>query len=66
MTIVLNGSERDVRDGMTVEELLSSLGAEPGGIAVACNDAVVRRSAFAEHRIKAGDRVEIIKAVAGG
>lgn len=66
MTVTVNGETRDVRDGISVEELVTSLGLGSGGIAVACNDRVVRKSEYARHGIAEGDRVEIIKAVAGG
>ncbi len=66
MTVTINGEPRDVREGITVAELLALLGTTRTGVAVACNDAVVRRSAFDEHRIAHGDRIEIIQAVAGG
>ena len=66
MKIVVNGEERDVAEGITLAELLATLGAGPTGIAVACNDRVVRRSVYEQHRINQDDRVEIIKAVAGG
>jgi sulfur carrier protein len=66
MTAIVNGLEHELRDGMTIGELLDSLGTARAGVAVACNDVVVRRSHFDGHRIAQGDRVEIIKAVAGG
>jgi sulfur carrier protein len=53
-------------DGLTVAELLAHLQAPERGIAVAKNDRVVRRALFAQERVNEGDRVEIIKAVAGG
>jgi len=51
---------------LTVAELLVRLQAPDRGIAVAKNDRVVRRSAFDEERVDEGDRIEIIRAVAGG
>jgi sulfur carrier protein len=66
MRVTVNGEERELRDGATVQELLALLGTAQSGIAVACNENVVRRSAYARHRLAQGDRVEIIKAVAGG
>lgn len=66
MTVTVNGEAREVRDGISVEEFLASLGLGSGGIAVACNDRVVRKSEYPRHRLAQGDRVEIIKAVAGG
>jgi sulfur carrier protein len=66
MRATINGEERELREGTTVGELLELLGAPHSGIAVACNEAVIRRSKYDEHRLQPGDRIEIIKAVAGG
>jgi len=66
MKVTINGEGRDVAEGLTVAALLEELQAPPGGIAVAKNDAVVRRSAFALEPVREGDRIEIIRAVAGG
>jgi sulfur carrier protein len=62
----INGEEHDLPDGVTVAQLLERVQAPERGIAVAKNDRVVRRSDFQEERISEGDRIEIIRAVAGG
>jgi sulfur carrier protein len=62
----INGQEHELPEGLTVAELLARLQAPERGIAVAKNDRVVRRAHFAQERVSEGDRVEIIKAVAGG
>ena len=66
MKALVNGVERELPDGVTIAQLLENMGAPKTGIAVARNDEVVRRSAHALEKITAGDRIEIIKAVAGG
>ncbi len=66
MRVTVNGRERDVSARATVADLIAGLDLEQSGIAVACNEHVVPRSAYAEHELSQGDRVEIIKAVAGG
>jgi len=62
----VNGENRELPDEMTVGRLLEMLGAPRIGIAVACNDRVVRRDEYDRARLREGDRIEIIKAVAGG
>ena len=62
----MNGEPRDLADGMTVGALLDLIGAPRAGIAVARNEQVVRRAEYDVHALTDGDRVEIIKAVAGG
>lgn len=66
VTATINGVARELRDGITVAELLVLLGKAPVGIAVACNESVVRRSDYAVRALSEGDRIEIIQAVAGG
>lgn len=66
MKASINGKEHDLPDGLTIAQLLSTLNAPRAGIAVARNDRVVRRAAFADEPLQDGDRIEIINAVAGG
>ncbi len=66
MTVFVNGVERSLAEGATFAELLAELGFDMRAIAVARNDEVIRRADLARERIAPGDRIEIIKAVAGG
>lgn len=66
MKVTVNGEQLELPEGLTLAQLLSHVRAPERGIAVAKNDRVVRRSAFADERVNDGDRIEIIRAVAGG
>ncbi|MBC5816107.1 MAG: sulfur carrier protein ThiS [Candidatus Eremiobacteraeota bacterium] len=66
MKATINGEARELETGLTFAELLDQLGVSQSGIAVARNDQVLRRGALGEERIREGDRIEIIRAVAGG
>jgi sulfur carrier protein len=66
MKATINGRLRDLPEGLTMEGLLAHIAAPERGIAVAKNDRVVRRAAFADEVVQDGDRIEIIRAVAGG
>lgn len=66
MKASINGEQLELPQGLTVAQLLAHLQAPERGIAVAKNDRVVRRSAFNDERVNEGDRIEIIRAVAGG
>lgn len=66
MRATINGQERTFENTMTIAELLELLETPSNGIAVARNDAVVSKARHATERIEDGDRIEIIKAVAGG
>lgn len=65
MKIRLNG-ENVESHAPTVAQLLQERQISPVGVAVAVNEAVVRRALHASHVLKEGDRVEIIRAVQGG
>lgn len=66
MTVSVNGADRQVPEGTTFAALLVELGLDVRSVAVARNDEVVRRADLGHERIARGDRIEIIKAVAGG
>lgn len=66
MKATVNGTPRELPDEMTVGALLVMLGSARAGIAVALNERVVRRSDYDNDRVREGDRIEIITAVAGG
>lgn len=66
MKATVNGEVREMPDGATIGTLLTILGAESSGIAVARNERVVRRAEYDSDPIADGDRIEIIRAVAGG
>lgn len=69
MDIVINGEPRSLAPGATVADVLRALDVDPAsarGIAVAVNDEVVRRQAWAETRLQPADRVEIVTARQGG
>ena len=68
MRVLVNGSERALPDGATVEALVAELGApESGrGVAVAVDGVVVPRSEWAAVELVPSARVEVLTAVQGG
>ncbi|MFZ0030807.1 MAG: sulfur carrier protein ThiS [Candidatus Cybelea sp.] len=66
MKATINGTLRELPEELTVGALLELLGSSRQGVAVACNDRVVRRTEYDLRHLRDGDRVEIIVAVAGG
>jgi sulfur carrier protein len=66
MEILVNGQPMVTRDGLTVEELLRELGVRRDFTAVALNREVTARSAYGTTVLRAGDRVEIVRPMAGG
>ena len=63
----INGVEEEVA-AATIAELLAARGIDPGArfLAVAVNGAVVRRTAWEEAALQAGDAVEIVRPLQGG
>jgi thiamine biosynthesis protein ThiS len=66
MEIVLNGDRIRVADPITVADLLQEQGLAGRRVAVEVNGEIVPRSRHGEHRLQAGDRVEIVHALGGG
>lgn len=56
----------DLKDELTVKELLIKIGVEPVGIAVELNREIVPKSVHQSMRLNDGDTLEIIKMVGGG
>ncbi|MGH9749304.1 MAG: sulfur carrier protein ThiS [Candidatus Polarisedimenticolia bacterium] len=66
MTIVLNGSAREVPDGSTVAGLVEVLGLARLRVAVEVNGRVMRREEWLGARLAEHDRVEVVQFVGGG
>ena len=66
MHITLNGEERELLDGMSVAELVTTISARTSGLAVAVNSEVVPRSGWSDTSVADGDRVEVVTVVQGG
>lgn len=66
MTIQLNGEQREVPEGLTLEGLIEWLELPADRVAVERNLEVVKRANWSETRIENGDRLEIVRMVGGG
>lgn len=66
MNITLNGENRLIDAGLTVQGLIDLLGYQGKRIAVERNGEIVPRSAHAETQLADGDALEIVVAVGGG
>jgi thiamine-phosphate pyrophosphorylase len=64
--ILANGKPREVPEGATVEALIRSLGLDPRFVIVERNGEPVERARYGDVRLAPGDRVELVRAVAGG
>lgn len=66
LRVRVNGDDRTVPRGATVADLVSELGLEPRGIAVAVGGEVVTRRRWREHTLSGGDQVEVLSIAQGG
>jgi len=66
MNLLLNGEKRNVPSIGTVSELLEELNLAAGTVLVEQNGQVVTRARFAEAKLAEGDKIEIVRVVAGG
>ena len=66
VTVVLNGTPRELPAGATVVDAVGVLTAPARGVAVAVNGEVVPRTSWATTVVGPGDRVEVLTATQGG
>ena len=66
MRVTANGDVVDVADGATVADLLAVLGLGGRWVLVERNGEPVRRAELATTALADGDRLELVRAVAGG
>lgn len=66
MELQVNGQAKDVKDRMTVSELLDALDVARQRVAVEVNRELVPRSQHETTKLTAGDKIEIVTLVGGG
>jgi sulfur carrier protein len=64
--IIANGKATEIELPSTVEGFLIAQGLPPRSVVVEHNGEAVAPSEFGRRRIQAGDRLEIVRIVAGG
>lgn len=64
--ITLNGTQRRVREHLSLEELLRELGLPVRGVAVERNRKLVRAQELASTELIDGDELELVTLVGGG
>ena len=64
--ISLNGKPERLSEGMTVAELMRQKLPGVSRVALELNLEILPRSQYEQRRLKAGDRVEIVRAIGGG
>jgi thiamine biosynthesis protein ThiS len=66
LRININGEPREVKDNLSLPELISSLNLRPEQIAIELNQIVIRRAQWQTTALRENDKVEIVHFVGGG
>ena len=66
MSLVVNGRPHEVAPGTSLRELVESLGLRVGSVVVEHNGHALLRSELDGVQLADGDRLELVRAVAGG
>jgi len=66
VTVTLNGQTRELPDGTGLMALIEQLGLRPGSVVVEHNGEALPRSEMDGVTLADGDRLELVRAVAGG
>lgn len=64
--VIANGQEANAELPCSLEQFLVARGLPPRSVVVEHNGEAVSPSAFAQRELRAGDRLEIVRIVAGG
>ena len=65
-TLIANGETVEAKLPCSFEEFLLGRSLRPGGVVVEHNGQAVAPSEFPQRQVQAGDRLEIVRIVAGG
>lgn len=66
ITVSINGSHRELPDGLTVEGLIQEFHLKPNSVVVEHNHQVVHRNAYPSTPVSDRDTIEIVRVVGGG
>lgn len=64
--VTANGAEIDVDDPVSVADFIRSRGLDPRYVVVERNGEPLERARYEGVRLESGDRLELVRAVAGG
>ena len=66
MNIIVNGEELNIAENSTISQLLKKLEISDKVMAVAINMEIVKKESWNSHKIKEGDKLELLHFVGGG
>ena len=66
MQIILNGKQTKIQGSMSVTDLIKYFQLDPRWVIAELNGQALLKEEYSKHKIKNGDKVELVKPVAGG
>ncbi|NPA04121.1 MAG: sulfur carrier protein ThiS [Epsilonproteobacteria bacterium] len=66
MLVTINGEEREIKEGITIQQLLRELKIEDKVMAVAVNMKIVKKEEWNKFLPKKGDKIEFLSFTGGG
>ena len=66
MTILINGENEDALGAENIQELVERFGLPPQTVLIEHNGLALHRREWPKHRLSEGDRIELLRVVAGG
>ena len=66
MKIIINGQTKEFSENTTLSELLKEMLLEGKVMAAAVNMEIVKQDNWSQHRLKDGDKLELLDFVGGG
>lgn len=66
MNIVVNGETKEVKEEITIQELIEFLSIKVGVMAVAVNMNIVKKDDWDSFKLSQDDKVELLQFVGGG
>ena len=66
MKLIINSQEKEIKDNLSIEEILELLGIKKHVMATALNMDIVKKEDWAKIKPKDGDKLEFLQFVGGG
>ncbi|BAF70171.1 thiamine biosynthesis protein ThiS [Nitratiruptor sp. SB155-2] len=66
MLVTINGERREIKENMTIEDILKDLGVMDKVMAVAVNMQIVKKEEWGSFQPKEGDKIEFLGFTGGG
>lgn len=66
MRVTANGRDVQLEEGTTLDGFLRARGLDPGFVIVERNGEAMERGLYGDTTLAEGDRIEVVRAVAGG